>query len=118
MALKDVKKYYSKIEDTYLSCKQNEKELIDEYKQGNISQEQLENYQKYISELKINYDRLAYIMYLFKLPNRQSKKNKYNDKDLIKYFKENKATQEDVELENKDILVKLQQIIKEKDNGN
>lgn len=114
MALKDVKKYYSKIEDTYLACKQNEKELIDEYKQGNINQEQVETYKQYVEKLKVNYDRLAYIMYLFKLPNRQSKKNKYNDKNLIKYFKENKATQEDIELENKDILVKLQQIIKEK----
>ena len=115
MALKDVKKYFSKMQDTYLACKENEMEMIKEYKQGNITQEQADNYQKYVQDLKVNYDRLAYVMYLFKLPNRQSKKNKYyksNDK-LNSYFKENKSTQEDIELENEDILKKLQDILKE-----
>lgn len=117
MALKDVKKYFLKIQDTYMSCKENEAEMIIEYKKGNISQEQADNYQKYVNELKLNYDRLAYIMYLFKLPNKQSKKNKYykSNETLNNYFKENKATQEDIELENEDILKKLQKIIKKED---
>lgn len=115
MALKDVKEYFLKIQDTYMRCKENEAEMINEYKQGNISNEQLENYQNYVENLKLNYDRLAYIMYLFKLPNRQDKKNKYikNNSDLNNYFKNNKATKEDIELENKDILDKLQKILKE-----
>ena len=97
------KKYFDKTQDTYLRCKENQEELIREYKEGNVSQEQVENYQKYLADLKLNYDRLAYIMYLLGTPQRKSKKGKYDEanKDLVNYFKENKATKEDVYLENK-----------------
>lgn len=112
MALKDVKVYYLKIQDTYLSCKENEEELINEYKQGNISQEQVENYKQYVEKLKVNYDRLAYIMYLFNLPTRPSKRIKNNNSKLLKYFKDNKATEDYIQLENTNILTELQKIIK------
>ena len=113
MALKDLKKYFDKTQDTYLRCKENQEELIREYKEGNVSQEQVENYQKYLADLKLNYDRLAYIMYLLGTPQRKSKKGKYDEanKDLVNYFKENKATKEDVYLENKYSLSKLNDII-------
>lgn len=115
MALKDLKKYFDKTQDTYLRCKENQEELIKEYKEGNVSQEQVENYQKYLADLKLNYDRLAYIMYLLGTPQRKNKKVKYDNanKDLVNYFKENKATKEDIYLENKYSLDKLNAIIKE-----
>ena len=114
MALKHVKSYYEDMLNEFLEAKENQQEMINEYKQGNINEEQLEEFNKYYNDLEVNYTRLSYIMYLFNIPARNKKLPKYikSNKDMIDYFKKQKATKEDIRLENKDMLVEMRKIIK------
>jgi len=115
MALKDIYNYYLDMQDEYLEAIDNKAEMINEYKQGNIDNEQVEEFQKYFDDIEKNYHRLSYIMHLLNEPAKNTctrkKKDNYN-KNLKEFFIENKATKEDIKLENKFILEKLQEIVK------
>jgi DNA mismatch repair protein MutL len=62
--------------------------IEEEYKAGNISEELFQEFERDLETLKTNYLRIAYVMYLFDLPN-----NKYNKK-----FKNKKSFNKEREL--------------------
>ena len=117
MALKDVKKYYSKLQREYLEGKENMDYMINEFKEGKVNKDTFDNFEKYYKSLKENYDKISYIMYLFNVPRRDSKKDKYDkrnyNKDMVKYFQDNKVSKEYTYAENEYALTKLKEIVKE-----
>lgn len=121
MALKDVKKYYLKLQKEYVEGKENMDYMINEFKEGKVNKDTFDNFELYYKSLKENYDKISYIMYLFNVPARDSKKDKYDkrnyNKDMVKYFKDNKVSKEDTYAENEYALTKLREIVrKEKEN--
>lgn len=109
MAYKHVKEYFKKVENMFIEMVNNAKEFDDAYKEGFLTQEQIDNANTLLTPIKQNYERLAYIMYLFNMPNRSKKARKYNNsnkkisnalrdsneeciikecEDSLKYFKE------------------------------
>lgn len=101
MALKQVKDYYKGIEKLYFELVSDLREMEEEFKEGNVTEEELNKLFIPVNNIKDNYLRLSYILHLFYQPNREKKVPKYNNqhKDLINVFKENKITKEQ-ELEN------------------
>ena len=117
MALKDVKKYYLKLQKEYVEGKENMDYMINEFKEGKVNKDTFDNFELYYKSLKENYDKISYIMYLFNVPARDSKKDKYDkrnyNKDMVKYFKDNKVSKEDTYAENEYALTKLREIVRE-----
>lgn len=101
MALKQVKDYYKGIEKLYFELVNDLREMEEEFKEGNVTEEELNKLLIPVNNIKDNYLRLSYILHLFYQPNKDKKVSKYNNqhKDLVNVFKENKITKEQ-ELEN------------------
>ena len=116
MALRDVKDYFYSLQTSYLNMKELVEQLDAELKAGNVQECQVEQSRILLQAIKTNYDRLAYVLFLFEKPNRQSKAKKYanntSNKALESYFKKNNATKEDILKENEEALTKLRELVK------
>ena len=116
MALKDVKDYFYSLQSSYLSMKELVEQLDKDLKEGKVQEFQVEQSRILLQAIKTNYDRLAYVMFLFEKPNNRTKSSKYNNnkanQKLANYFKTNKATKEDTLKENEEALAKLRKLIK------
>ena len=77
MAIRDVREYYYAMLAQYLEEKQNLEDFSEALKEGLITEEQMQDAIDNVSGLEENYHRLAYIMYLFNMPNRATKKPRY-----------------------------------------
>ena len=77
MAIKDVRQYFYTMLSQYLEEKQNLEDFADALEDGLITEEQMQEAMDTVAVLEENYHRLAYIMYLFDMPNRGSKKAAY-----------------------------------------
>ena len=77
MAIRDVKEYYYAMLAQYLEEKQNLEDFSDALKEGLITEEQMQDAIDNVASLEENYHRLAYIMYLFNMPSRATKKPRY-----------------------------------------
>lgn len=75
MALVDVKDYFLKVQDQYNTSCQFIEAFAKEYKQGNFTDEQMQENLRDFNVVKTNYERLAYVMYLLEKP-RNTKKHK------------------------------------------
>ena len=116
MALKQVKNYYKQVEKLYFELASELKEMEDDFKKGECTEEELQNLLIPVNNIKENYQRLAYIMFLFYQPNKEKKKDKYfkQNKGLVKYFDKNGLTiEQEIERE-KDALKTFKQAIKKK----
>ena len=115
MAIKQVKQYYKQVEKMYMELATSLSEAEEEFKKGEITEQQRDNLLIPIQGLKENYIRLSYIKHLLMEPNRKSKKGPYEKqhKKRTEYFKNNNLTAEqDIELE-KNILKTFEQNLKE-----
>ena len=77
MAIKDVKQYFYTMLSQYLEEKQNLQDFAEALKDGLITEEQMQEAMSAVASLEENYHRLAYIMFLFDMPNRKDKKAAY-----------------------------------------
>jgi len=77
MAVKDVRNYFYTMLMQYIEEKQNLADFEEALKDGNITEEQMQEAMQVVADLEENYHRLAYIMYLLDMPNRKSKKVGY-----------------------------------------
>ena len=75
MALVDVKDYFLKVQDQYNTSCQFMEAFAKEYKQGNFTDEQMQENLKDFNVVKTNYERLAYVMYLLEKPRNTKKSN-------------------------------------------
>lgn len=81
MSMLDVKAYFVEVENQYKEMYQFLKSI--EGSEQQIPKENLEIIKGNALVMKANYERLAYIMYLFNLPKSKKGKKKYKDKLVI-----------------------------------
>lgn len=111
MALRDVKEYYYNTMMQYLTMKEDLADFEQALADGYITEDKLEVVKADIAAVEQNYQRLAYIMFLFNLPQRKHKQEKFlkaNTK-LIDEFARLKADKDAVINGNKDILSHFKQ---------
>lgn len=106
MAIKDVREYYYTMLAQYLEEKQNLEDFAEALKNGLITEEQMREATEIVAGLEENYYRLTYIMYLFNMPNRPSKKTKYahQHQAILDELKRLGGDADSVEKENMDAL--------------
>lgn len=107
MAIKDVRQYFYTMLDQYLEEKRNLADFEQALKDGLITEEQMQEAIQTVSSLETNYYRLAYIMYLFDMPNRKEKKAVYVQqyKTILKELETLGADIDSVKKENSDALI-------------
>lgn len=116
MAMKHLKNYYQQVEKLYLDLASELKELEEDFKKGECTEEELQNLLIPVNNIKENYQRLSYVLFLLYQPKRDEKKPKYDkeNKDLVKYFNDNKLTMKQ-ELEREQAsLETFRKLVKEK----
>ena len=113
MAFKHVKKYYKQVQDQYLEMLDNVKDIDDAYKEGVMSKEQFDQAAQLLAQMKQNYDRLNYIIYLMYKPSRKEKSKCYDkqNKKINEYIRKNKATEDDIISENTNLLQDMKSIL-------
>lgn len=106
MAVKDVRDYYFTMQAQILEMKADLADFEEALRNGFITEDKMQAAIDEVAALQLNYDRLTYIMYLLEMPNRKSKKAKYNkaNKKLVEEFKNRKADIDSVVDENKSAL--------------
>lgn len=106
MAIKDVREYYFTMLAQYLEEKQNLEDFSAALKDGLITEEQMQEVMENVASLEENYHRLAYIMFLFNMPNRQSKKQNYirQHQPILDEFKRLGVDIDSIKEENADAL--------------
>lgn len=106
MAIRDVREYFYTMLAQYLEEKQNLEDFADALKEGLITEEQMQDAMDNVAGLEENYHRLAYIMYLFNMPNRASKKHGYihQHKPILDEFKRLGVDIDSIRDENTDAL--------------
>ena len=106
MAIKDVKEYYYTMLAQYLEEKQNLADFEEGLKEGLITEEQMQEALETVAGLEENYHRLAYIMYLFDMPNRDTKKANYirQHNSILNEFKRLGVDIDSIKKENTDAL--------------
>ena len=114
MAKKDVISYFYTMLVQYLEEKQNLEDFKDALKEGNITEEQMQEATEIVAGLETNYHRLAYIMYLLDMPNKKSKKAGYvrQYKPILEELKKLGADAESVKAENADALIHFKAALK------
>jgi hypothetical protein len=107
MAKKDVQQYFFNMLAQYLEEKQNLADFEEALKEGNITQEQMQEALENVNNLETNYHRLVYIMYLLNMPNRDSKKAGYvrQHKTILDELHRLGADEASVKEENSDALI-------------
>jgi hypothetical protein len=106
MAIKDVRNYFYTMLSQYIEEKQNLADFEDALKNGLITEDQMQEVIATVAGLEENYHRLAYIMYLFDMPNRPCKKERYirQNKVILDEFERLGADLASVKKENTDML--------------
>ena len=83
MAVKDVRNYYYTMLAQYLEEKQNLEDFAEALKNGQITEDQMQEVMNTVADLEANYHRLSYIMYLLDMPNRPEKKPGYTRQQKV-----------------------------------
>lgn len=91
MSVKHVKEYYRKICNDYKEMVNTLAEMEEYVQQNIISPEKLDNIKESVEAMKINYQRISWIMYLLQIPNKKEKQRKY-EKQYQKSFDELSST--------------------------
>lgn len=114
MAIKDVRQYFYTMLSQYIEEKQNLADFEEALKEGLITEEQMQEAMENVVNLEENYHRLAYIMYLFDMPNRGDKKAGYirQYKNILDEFKRLGVDIESIKEENTDALAHFKVALK------
>ena len=115
MAIRDVREYYYTMLAQYLEEKQNLADFSDALKDGLITEDQMRDAVENVASLEENYHRLAYIMYLFNMPSRATKKPRYihQHKPILAEFKRLGVDVDSIKEENIDALKHFKAALKE-----
>lgn len=113
MSLVDVKIYFKQVENQWFEAKTDLVDFEQALKDGYITEDRLESVKEDFAVIDENYQRLAYIMHLFAIPNRHSKHLTKADQKLADTLSLAKADTDYVLQENEDALVRLRADIKE-----
>lgn len=85
MAIKHVREYYERMVSDYVEMKRvlEEMEKLSEEK-ASIALSNIEQIREQVKILEANYKRLSYIMFLLNQPNKESKKQRYLNREKKK----------------------------------
>ena len=120
MGLKHVKEYYLQCQEQYFEMLADAKDFDEALKNGQVLQSQFDQAQELLNVVKENYERLSYIMFLFNKPNRNKKEGKFLKENALiaEHFNNSNNNAEAVKLENRNVLDKFKELLKEvKNNG-
>lgn len=115
MAIKHYKEYYLQVQKMYIELLSDLHEMEEACKKGECTEEQLKNLMLPVNNLKDNYERLAYGLYLLYQPNRDKKKKGYErqNKLMRDYFEKQGITAEQELQKEQDALAEFKECIKE-----
>ena len=115
MAVKDVKEYYFKLIAQKAELEADLADFEEALKNGFITEEQMQAAKDELIPYQINLDRLTYIMYLLELPNRKTKKAKFEkqNKKILDELGKRNADEQSVLYENKSALDAFRKEVKE-----
>lgn len=118
MAIRDVRQYFYTMLSQYIEEKQNLADFEEALKEGLITEEQMQEAMENVASLEENYHRIAYIMYLFDMPNRGSKKASYvkQYKNILDELKALGVDLESIKAENTDALIHFKASLKKLKN--
>ena len=107
MAIKHVKDYYNTMKKQYVAMEESLKIMQQNIDNNMTSPEQIEQTERLTALIKENFKRIAYIMYLFNMPNKPKKQGRYKSMNtkVLDFIGNN--TKEDVVKENNEALNKL-----------
>lgn len=111
MALRHVNQYFLEIENQYFEMLDDLKELKELYAEHKIDDITYNQVSDEVTVLKQNYERIAYILFLLKQPNKKNKGEAKISKswyDALKY-----SSKEAIVNENNDVLKHIKELIKE-----
>lgn len=116
MAIKHLRKYYKQVENMYIELLSDLHEMEEDFKKGECTEEELNNLLIPVNNIKDNYQRLSYVLYLLYQPNRDKKKSKYErqNKEMLDYFKSKGMTQEQEIKKEEDALKLFKKQLREK----
>ena len=107
MSHKDVIEYYKQVQNDYIEMRGELKDLEKECMEGLVSPEQVDQMKSTIEPLKINYERISYIIYLMNKPVRKNKEEyKKRNQKFLKSLNPSNSTESSLK-ENKEVLNKL-----------
>ena len=111
MAKRHVNQYFLEVENQYFEMLTNLQEANRLLAENNFSEEVYLQMDNAVQNLKTNYERLAYVMFLLNKPN---KKDKKEAKIFESWYKRLKfASKEAILNENKDVLAHVKQLLRE-----
>lgn len=114
MAVRDVREYFYTMLSQYLEEKQNLADFEEALKEGNITEEQMQEAMDIVAALETNYHRLVYIMYLLDMPKRKRKKAKYIKQydSILEELRRLGADIDSIKEENSDALAHFKAVLK------
>lgn len=107
MSKKDVDEYYTKVCADYKQLKETLTEMEEEFKNSVQDVDKIEQVRKMIEPLKVNYERISYIMYLFNKPVRRNKKFSYELENKKRLNNFSNSSLEDIHRENQEVIKNL-----------
>ena len=115
MARRDVLAYYKQVEDQYFEMLADVKDYEKDHVAGYISDEKYEELLRQIDIVKVNYERLSWIVLLLEYPNRKAKKLNFSkqNKQLEGFIRNSSAYK--VLDENADALKRIKELMKKED---
>lgn len=114
MSIKHVKEYYLKVANDYITMNRTLEEMEKCISDSNstVAVQNINIIKQQVAQLKENYLRISYIMFLLNEPNRPQKQSRYKQREVKKLNAIPKEhTLEGVLKENKKILNNLQTLI-------
>ena len=118
MAMKHLKSYYEQVEKLYLELASELKEMEEDFKNNECTEEELQNLVIPVNNIITNYKQLAYVLFLLYQPKNDKKKAKYEkqNKDLVKYFTDEELTAQQQLTKEEASLKTFRELVKEKFN--
>lgn len=107
MSKKDVDEYYTKVCADYKQLRETLTELEEEFKNSVQDVDKIEQVRKMIEPLKVNYERISYIMYLFNKPVRRKKRFSYEFENKKRLNNLPNSSLEDIHRENQEVIQNL-----------
>lgn len=107
MSKKDVDEYYIKVCADYKQLRETLTEMEEEFKNSVQDVDKIEQVRKMIEPLKVNYERISYIMYLFNKPVRRKKKFSYEFENKKRLNNFSNSSLEDIHRENQEVIKNL-----------
>lgn len=107
MSKKDFDREFAQIEKQYLEMIGDLKDMQQEFADGLVSPDTLEQMKKIVEPIVVNYNMWNYVRFLLNKPNKKEKEAKYIRQ--TKKFQENMKTFDDVVEENNQVLDELKE---------